>query len=106
MTVQQYARAVEIGQQIMSQALQTEVRLQEVEPLGGSDRSHVIRCRVLTASDNAPGSVVVKQALARPDESYDPDSPDGPAVRFFNEWAGLQFLGECFGDDSPVPRFY
>jgi hypothetical protein len=31
---------------------------------------------------------------------------EGPASRLFNEWAGLQFLGEVGGDPPPAPRLY
>ena len=44
-----------------------------------------------------------------PPESLHPlmmDLAEGPASRLFNEWAGLQFLGQVAGEAQFAPRFY
>jgi hypothetical protein len=97
---------IKTAEKILSDTFGGEVRLEETEELGGSGRSNVLRCKVLEGPAEAPQSVIVKQALAWDDEVYDPDSTEGPAWRLFNDWAGLQFLTESIGDDSPTPRFY
>ncbi|MBI1928882.1 phosphotransferase [Candidatus Poribacteria bacterium] len=93
-------------EKVLSEAFGGKARLEAQDGLGGSDRSHVLRCNVLEGPANVPASVVVKQAIAGGDEVYNPDSPEGPAWRLFNDWAGLQFLSEVAGDASPAPRFY
>jgi hypothetical protein len=103
---QQDANALQTAQDTLAQAFDRPARLEAVELLQGSSRSRVTRCRVLDATDDTPQHVVVKQALAQREEIYDPASLHGPSVRLFNEWASLQFLGECFVNDSPIPRFY
>ena len=83
------------------------VVLDRPESLGGSNRSHVSRYHVVAGGPGDVETVVVKHAVARAGEQYDPTATDGPAVRLFNDWAGLAFLSECFAnaDDSPFPRF-
>ncbi|RYX82823.1 aminoglycoside phosphotransferase family protein [bacterium] len=98
--------SIEVAQRILSQHFYGAVTLEAGATLRGSNRSHVVRCRVLQGPPNCPDSVVVKRALSQQDETYDPNSNEGPAMRLFNEWASLQFLSECFGEQSPIPRFY
>ena len=90
----------------LSDVLNGKVRLDDGANLGGSNRSHVYRFNLLDGPQDAPASVVVKRAAIRGDESYDPGANEGPAWRLFNDWAGLQFLGQVAGDASPAPRFY
>lgn len=97
---------IEIAEAILAKTWDGKVRLTGGEGLGGSDRSNVYRFAVETGLAEAPASVVVKQAAARGDETYDPDAVGGPAWRLFNDWAGLQFLTEAGGGEIPAPRFY
>ena len=103
----QKQQTLKIAQSILSQHFQSTIKLAAEDEMRGSQRSHVFRCRVLHEQNALlPSSVVVKRALAQGDEIYDPNSVEGPAVRLFNEWAGLQFLSERFGENCPIPRFY
>jgi hypothetical protein len=76
------------------------------EPKHGSGRSSVLRYPVLDGPDGAPASVIIKQVKPHEDEPYDPDAADGPAMRLFNEWAGLQFLSALALPEAQAPRFY
>jgi hypothetical protein len=82
------------------------VPLGAAEEIRSGGRSKVSRVPVIEGPRDAPQSVIVKQAVAVGREVYNPDTPDGPAWRLFNEWAGLKFLTESFGGASPTPRFY
>ncbi len=97
----------ELSEKLLSETWGDDIRLKDGRSLGGSDRSHVLRYDVVSAGSDAPRTVVVKHAIAQGGEKYDPEATAGAAVRLFNDWAGLQFLCECFGDapDIPVPRF-
>ena len=70
------------------------MRLAEDEDLTASGRAGVYRLRVLAGPDNAPDSVIVKQARIY------------PSGTFFNDWASLQFLSQSIPDLSFAPRFY
>jgi hypothetical protein len=94
------------AEKVLSKAFSGEVRLSDGEDLGGSNRSKVYRFSLLEGPNDAPASVVVKQAVSLDGETYNPDSPNGPAWRLFNDWAGLQFLSEVADGISPGPQFY
>ncbi|HEY3283156.1 MAG TPA: phosphotransferase [Armatimonadota bacterium] len=83
------------------------VRLAKMEPLGGSSRSHVARCRILDAPEGVPASVVVKQAKGDDDGPFNPDvaPPSSPAWRFYNDWVGAQLLTEVCPRAQVGPRF-
>src|SRR2546428_9295325 len=72
------------------------IRLSEPEPLTGSNRSRVARCRILQGPSTAPRTVIIKRAggADNDEDEYDPEqsSPMSPAWRLFNDWAGTQFL--------------
>lgn len=94
------------AERLLSELWGDKISLGQDESLGGSDRSKVYRFLVLSDSAGLPKSITVKQAGELSHESYDPDVPEGPAWRLFNEWAGLQFLTELTGADTPTPKFY
>ena len=102
------ANSTAIAEKILAERFGGTVKLvAEKDGLGGSDRSNVFRCKISDAPSGAPESVIVKQAVARGDETYDIDSPEwGPAWRLFNDWAGLQFLSDVSDGNSPAPNFY
>src|SRR5687767_7995850 len=90
----------------LTEIFQTDVKIGATEILRGSSRSKLMRCRLTSASSAVPATVIVKQALSMRGEAYDLTRTQGPAWRLLNEWAGLQFLSQCFADsDLPVPRF-
>lgn len=81
------------------------VRLGDGEILRGSDRSKVFRFGVAQGPDGAPPSIIVKhlnrdRVLSRADRIFPPE------WLFFNDWAGLKFIGDVFGGDRIVPRLY
>jgi hypothetical protein len=97
---------ITVVEKLLSERFEGKVRLDAAEEIRSGGRSKVSRYRVLEGPRGAPKSVIVKQVVAVEREVYNPDSPDGPAWRLFNEWAGLRFLTEISGGASPTPRFY
>jgi len=97
----------QLTERILSETWGTDVKLAEGKGLGGSDRSHVIRYHIDGGGPADIQTVVVKQAALHDGQVLDRTSTSGPAWRLFNDWAGLEFLSECFADvdDIPVPRF-
>src|SRR5262245_33281147 len=93
-------------EKLLAERFEGEARLGPAEDIRSSNRSRVCRVPILNGPQHAPRSVIVKQAVAMEGEVYDPELPGGPAERLFNEWAGLQFLTEISGVDSPAPRLY
>lgn len=93
-------------EKILSAVFGGGVQVEAKARLGGGIRSNVFRYRVRAAPAGAPGSVVVKQVISHDDDVYDPDSIEGPAVRLFNDWAGLQFLSDVTVGTAVAPRFY
>ena len=93
-------------EKLLSERFEGKVTLGAAEVIRRGGRSKVSRFPVLEGPACTPKSVIVKQAVAVDHEVYNPDLPDGPAWRLFNEWAGLQFLTETSNGASPTPRFY
>ncbi len=93
-------------EKLLSERFDAKVRLDRAGTLQSSGRSKVNRLHLLDRPQSAPQSVIVKEAVAIGREVYNPALPGGPAWRLFNEWAGLQFLTETCGENSPAPRFY
>src|SRR5215475_7684088 len=93
-------------EKLLSERFEGKVTLGAAEVIRSGGRSKVSRFPVLEGPACTPKSVIVKQAVAVDHEVYNPDLPDGPAWRLFNEWAGLQFLTETSNGASPTPRFY
>jgi hypothetical protein len=97
---------ITVVEKLLSERFEGKIRLDAAEEIRSGGRSRVSRFRVIEGPQCAPQSVIVKQAVAVGREVYNPDTPDGPAWRLFNEWAGLRFLTETSGGASPTPRFY
>jgi hypothetical protein len=100
------------SENVLTKALGSSVRLEPDQPAGkGSNRAHVVRCKVLDGPPGAPENVIVKYVQCQKGETYAPDEPGTrekitPAARLFNEWASLQFLTEISDGVPPAPRFY
>ena len=60
------------------------------------DNDHVQRCRVLEGPRGVPASVVVKWGFDDPRYAF----------LFFDEWAGLRFVGDVIRDEPVAPRLY
>ncbi len=82
------------AERLLSGTFGNTIRLGEDDDLSASGRAGVYRLRVLTGPDDAPTSVIVKQAR------------EYPARSFFNDWASLQFLSQLCPYESFSPRFY
>lgn len=100
------------SEKVLSKAFGGSIRLEVDRPAGkGSNRAHIVRCKVLDGPPGAPESVIVKYVQLQKGETYAPDEPGTrekitPAARLFNEWASLQFLTEISDGVPPAPRFY
>jgi hypothetical protein len=67
-------------------------------------RNRLWRCQLQAADRFVPQTVIIKQVGP---EGYDPSSPQSwDTGRFFNDWAGAQFLHECAPDEGHGPAFY
>ncbi|MBO0858152.1 MAG: phosphotransferase [Chloracidobacterium sp.] len=97
---------IAVVEKLLSERFEGKVRLEAAEEVRSVGRSKVSRYPVLEGPQCAPKSVIIKQAVAVGREVYNPETPDGPAWRLFNEWAGLRFLTESSGGASPTPVFY
>ena len=71
-----------------------------------TDRATALRCRVVESPLSVPQSVVVNRALTTDGAAFHPNSPDEMVPRFFNDWAGLEFLSKISDGDSPAAQFY
>ncbi|HEY3280694.1 MAG TPA: phosphotransferase [Armatimonadota bacterium] len=84
-----------------------DLRFDKLEPLGGSDRSYVARCRILDPPKGVPASVVIKAVKG----DWDPllmraDTPTSSHPRgFANDWFGAQFLTEVRPGLRVSPKF-
>lgn len=95
------------SEDILSQAFEQTIQLEMGDPSGLSERAYVHRLNVVQSASDIPETIILKQAAIRAgNDVYDPQASDGPASRLFNEWAGLQFLGEVCSDPLPAPHFY
>ena len=72
-----------------------DVRL-KMETEFDTDRATVLRCRVVKGSAGVPQSVIVKKVLTTDGTEFHPNSPDEMVPRFFNDWAGHEFLSDSF----------
>lgn len=95
-----------MAERVLSDAWGAGVELAEEQNFGRDYRTRVYRYAVRSGSPDLPKSVIVKRAVAVHSESYEINAPNGPAWRLFNDWAGLQFLYELAGSESPAPRYY
>ncbi len=94
------------AQQILSSRFGGPVLLGNGTSFKASGRSILFRFDVVDGPSALPRSIIVKRAIGRDNERFDPSSSQGSAVALFNDWAGLEFLGRLTGDPLLVPRCY
>lgn len=95
-----------VAEQVMAARFGGKVRLALGDKEGLNRRDYVHRLNVVQGPPEAPQTLIMKQARRRADQPYASDEAEGPASRLFDEWAGLQFLGEVGGDSPLAPRLY
>lgn len=100
-----HSETVVIAESVLCEAFEGNVRL-KMETEFDTDRATVLRCRVIESPSSVPRSVIVKKILTADGTNFHPNSPDEMVPRFFNDWAGLEFLSEVSDGDSPAARFY
>lgn len=101
-----FSSLLQSAEALLSRILNTSIGLQPLETFG--DYPHVLRCRVKQMPASFPTTVIVKQAKQRGEQVYDPMHTDMHALapRLFNDWAGLQFLGEIESRQQLAPSIY
>ena len=100
-----HSETVAIAENVLCKAFKGDVRL-KMETEFDTDRATVVRCCMLESPPGVPQSVVVKRALTTDGTVFHPNSPDEMVPRFFNDWAGLEFLSKISDGDSPAAQFY
>ena len=100
-----HSETIAIAENVLCEAFGGGVRL-KMETEFDTDQAIVLRCFVVESSPDLPQSVVVKRVLTADGTTFHPNSPDEMVPRFFNDWAGLEFLGEISDGDSPAAQFY
>ena len=101
---QNLKKDIAVAQKVLSEEFGFKIDLVPGKGEGLSERSHVHRLEVTTRSAGLPASLILKQV--RNKAEYDPDTLSGSAARLFDEWAGLQFLGQMCQEPLPAPRLY
>ena len=100
-----HSETVTIAENVLCESFEGDVRL-KMETEFDTDRAIVLRCRVVEGPYSVPQSVVVKKMLTADGTEFHPNSQDEMVPRFFNDWAGLEFLSEVSDGDSPAAQFY
>ncbi len=98
-----------IAEQLLSQVFGGILRLTLAPaPEGGSQRSKLLRCRVLDGPSAAPASVIIKRVNTGEGQRFNSDAIDPSTRAFFNEWASLAFLTRLADEGAPLigPRLY
>ena len=100
-----HSETVAIAENVLCEAFEGDVRL-KMETEFDTDQATVLRCHVLESPSGVPQSVIVKKILTADGTEFHPKSPDEMVPRFFNDWAGLEFLSKISNGDSPAAQFY
>ena len=100
-----HSETVAIAENVLCEAFKGDVRL-KMETEFDTDQATVLRCHVLESPSGVPQSVIVKKILTADGTEFPPKSPDEMVPRFFNDWAGLEFLSKISNGDSPTAQFY
>ena len=100
-----HSETVAIAENVLCKSFEGDVRL-KIETEFDTDQATVLRCRVVESPSCVPQSVIVKKVLTADGTEFQPNSPDEMVPRFFNDWAGLEFLSQISDGDSPAAQFY
>lgn len=100
-----HSEIVAISENVLCESFKGDVRL-EMKTEFETDQATVLRCRVVQSPSDVPQTVIVKKVLTADRTEFHPNSPDEMVPRFFNDWAGLEFLGEISDGNSPAAQFY
>ena len=95
-----------IAQELLAKTFGGPVQLdQGISP---PDHSHVFRFIVKDGPANAPDRIIAKctRHWGQMHQRADTTEPFPGAQRLFNDWAGVQFLGQVAEKRLIVPRFY
>ena len=98
-----------LAEQILARHFGSGLRLAlQLGPVGGSQRSTVLRCQVLDGPSAAPPSVILKQVNLDSGQMFKVDSLDQSAQAFLNQYASLTFLTRLAdeGHQPIAPRLY
>lgn len=101
----EFQELLRVAERVVAAQTGVAVRLARPERLTEPERrSLALRCQVVAAPEaGLPATIILKRAAM---EGYDPDEPDGPAARLFNDWAGAAFLSALPNGGTLAPRCY
>lgn len=93
------------AEQLLTARYQTPIQLCDVEQISEAERrNRLLRCRVAQPPADLAPSLIIKQVVT---QQYNPDDVTSWDIRrFFQDWAGAQFLSELPNDPQHGPRFY
>jgi tRNA A-37 threonylcarbamoyl transferase component Bud32 len=102
-----FEETVAITRQLLAERSGVPVRLEgTADDLGGGNRSMLFRLRVLDGPADLPSHVIVKRVFPRSQPTDDEKMAEQLSPWFFNEMAGLQFLGQVAAGASLAPKLY
>ncbi len=100
-----FAPLQEAAECLLSDHYQTAVALEKTTLLTSpARRNRIWRCHLHASEENVPATLVVKQVKPDGYSSSTPGSWD--TNRFFNDWAGAQFLSNDSRTQGHGPMFY
>src|SRR5579872_7495072 len=101
-------QTLRVAEARLSETWKTSVELQLAENLSRDEEKLFLLADVRSQAPEAPAWVFVKRTLCGGNRPYDPelDGRRGVTTRFFNDWAGHQFLSRIDHDPPLAPRFY
>ncbi|MEZ4859976.1 MAG: phosphotransferase [Caldilineaceae bacterium] len=93
------------AEQLLTNRYNVPIRLIDVDQISEEERrNRLLRATVENPPPLLPSSLIIKQVVA---EQYNPDdSTSWDTRRFFQDWAGAQFLSGLPGDPGHGPHFY
>jgi len=107
MSATQYATILNVAMQLLSQRMGQPIKLTDVVCISEEERrNRLLRVHVENPSAGLPASLIIKQVVGQ-EQAYNPDQIERwDTQRFFNDWAGAEFLSSLPSDPGHGPRFY
>src|SRR5690349_4714263 len=107
MSATQYAPVLDVAMQILAQRMGLPIKLTDVVCISEEERrNRLLRVRAENAPAGLPASLIIKQVVGQ-EQAYNPDQIERwDTQRFFNDWAGAEFLSSLPSDPGHGPRFY
>jgi hypothetical protein len=88
---------------ILSTVLNNNIEIVKIERLTEKGRRNLLLRCFIDPINGLPSSFIIKKVETK---NYNPDDADGDIRRFFNDWAGSQFLNTIPNNSQHSPFFY